>query len=119
MRSLSVPLGRDPKDLEECLLLASEQYAPAVAVFEEACYALGVVVAHVVNLLGPDLVILSGEGIEMYNVAPSAVRAGVLHQMHADASSFETVVESFAFPEWARGAAVTAIQSLIYPDMVG
>ena len=58
---------------------------------------------------------LCGEAIGMYQVAPEETASGLRQYLHAETAPFEIVVEPFAFTEWARGAAVAAIQSLIDP----
>lgn len=98
---------------EDCLERARAGDAAALRVFQDACHALGVLVAHVVNLIGPERVVLSGEGIEMLDIAPDALQTGIEEHLHADASPFTTIVRPFAFTEWARGAAVAAIQATI------
>jgi predicted NBD/HSP70 family sugar kinase len=88
---------------------------PEQRVFRDACYALGVVTAVVANVIGPDRIVLSGEGIGMVEVAPEAIRQGIDEHIHWGASPFELDVQPFAFSEWARGAAAVAIQSLLRP----
>jgi predicted NBD/HSP70 family sugar kinase len=113
VRSLSVTNEGGANTFDKCLLLACNGDPPARRAFADACYALGVVTAHVVNLLGPDRVVLSGEAIGMYELNPEAVAEAIADRIHGSASSFELVVAPFAFSEWARGAAVAAIQSLV------
>jgi predicted NBD/HSP70 family sugar kinase len=112
-RSLAATHGFGWTSFDDALEAARENSPPAVRVFRDACYALGVVTASIANMIGPDRIVLSGEGIGMYDVAPDAFSEGVARNVHWEASSFELDVEPFAFSEWARGAAVVAIQSLI------
>ncbi len=90
---------------------------PERRVFRDACYALGVVTAVVANVIGPDRVVLSGEGIGLVDIAPDALQAGIDDHLHWGASPFELDVQPFAFSEWARGAAAVAIQSLLRPPV--
>ena len=112
-RSLAATHGFRWSSFDNALDAARAGSPPAVRVFREACYALGVLAAGIANMIGPDRIVLSGEGIGMYDVAPDAVNDAIERNIHWEASSFKLDVEPFAFSEWARGAAVVAIQSLI------
>jgi predicted NBD/HSP70 family sugar kinase len=116
VRALGRVYDEGVEDFDDCLRLARSGEAAAVNVFTEACFALGVLAASVINLIGPDRIILSGEGIGMYEVAPEATSRGLLENLHWDVSPYEIIVEPFAFTEWARGAAAVAIQSLLFPQ---
>lgn len=114
-RALAVLEEGRGRSFDECLSLAQEGHAAALRVFTDACEALGVLMAYVVNLIGPDRIVLSGEGIGLYRVAPGVTQEAMIRYLHAEASPFEVVVAPFAFTEWARGAAVAVIQSLLMP----
>lgn len=114
-RSLAATEDFTWTSLDAALDAARSGSRPAIRVFTEACFALGVLTAHLVNLIGPDRVILSGEAIGLYDIAPDAVSAGIERDLHWDAPLFELEVRPFPFGEWARGAAAVAIQSLIHP----
>lgn len=98
---------------DQALSAAQSGNLPALRLFREACFALGVLVAAVANMIGPDRIVLSGEGIGMYDIAPEAVNEGFQRYIHWDASALRLDVEPFAFAEWARGGAVVAVQSLV------
>jgi predicted NBD/HSP70 family sugar kinase len=115
VRTIQLVSGDRVRDIDDCLELAADGYPPALAVFSDACFALGVMVAHVTNMLGPDRVILSGEGMVIYDINPGALQEGIDSAIDADAGDFEVIVRPFNFMEWSRGAAVIAIQSLIRP----
>jgi predicted NBD/HSP70 family sugar kinase len=112
-RSLAVLDGGRERSYDELLEMARDGHAAARRVFTDACDALGVLMAHIGNLIGPDRIVLSGEGIGLYGVAPDVARESMDRHLHTDASPFEVVVAPFAFTEWARGAAVAVIQSLL------
>jgi predicted NBD/HSP70 family sugar kinase len=116
VRTLSSTDGFRGATFEDALKAALDGNPPAATVFRDACFALGVLCAHIANLIGPDRIVLSGEGIGMYEVAPDAVNEGVQRDLHWIASPFVLEVEPFTFSEWARGAAAVAIKSLIFGD---
>jgi hypothetical protein len=62
------------------------------------------------SLTGVDRIILTGEGVRMASVAPDALRAGRLAFAAGPHTGIEPVVTPMDFVEWARGAAVMAIQ---------
>jgi predicted NBD/HSP70 family sugar kinase len=115
LRTIQVVGGDRVNDIDDCLELAADGYPPALAVFSDACYALGVLVAYVANLIGPDRVILSGDGIVICDISPDALQEGMKAALDDDAADFELIVRPFNFMEWSRGAAAVAIQSLIRP----
>lgn len=114
VRTLAATDGFHGATFEEALEAARAGNPPAVRVFQDACFALGTLAAYIANMIGPDRIVLSGEGIGMYEIAPELVRAGISHVIHWNASPFNLDVEPFAFSEWARGAAAVAVQSLIF-----
>jgi predicted NBD/HSP70 family sugar kinase len=119
VRTLAATDGFRGATFEDALEEARQGSAPAKRVFSDACYALGVLAANIGNMIGPDRIIVSGEGVGMYEIAPDAVDEGISDQLHWNASPFELDVEPFAFSEWARGAASTAVQSLVFGDKEG
>ena len=82
-------------------------------IFEDAGRALGQVVATVANITGVQLVILSGEAVAMYDVCAEAFDAALTAHTHWTSTPVDVVVKPFTFSEWARGAAVIALQHRI------
>jgi predicted NBD/HSP70 family sugar kinase len=119
VRTLAATDGFRGTTFEDALEEALEGNPPAVRVFTDACFALGVLAANIANMIGPDRIVLSGEGVGMYEVAPGAVDEGIARHLHWSASPFELDVEPFAFSEWARGAASVAVQSLVCGEVAG
>jgi predicted NBD/HSP70 family sugar kinase len=115
VRSLSGAYDHHQAGFEDGLQAARMRSPAALRVFTDACFALGALTGYVANLVGPDRVVLSGEGIGMCEVAPEALQAGMARHLHWNAAPFELDIHPFAFDEWARGAAAVAIQSLVRP----
>ena len=96
---------------EECLDLAAAGDPVAGRVVGEAGRALGRLVAMVANLTMVPTVVLSGDGVRLASVAAAAVASGLAADRDPAADPVTVDVHPGGFDEWARGAAVTAIQS--------
>lgn len=89
---------------------------PAVrAVFTRAGHALGLALASVANLIGPDRIIISGEGVASYDLFAEQIRTSFVAQAFGAAADCELIVRPLEFEEWARGGAAVAAQSLVAP----
>jgi predicted NBD/HSP70 family sugar kinase len=102
-------LGR-PVTYAEALRLAADGHAAARRVVDEAAGALGVLVADIANLIDPELVILTGDGIGLVDVARPALDAALEENRKAPLAPVRLDVRPFPFTEWARGAAAVAVQ---------
>jgi predicted NBD/HSP70 family sugar kinase len=81
------------------------------AVVDDAAEALGLLLASIANTFDPQKIVLAGEGARLGEVGDHAMRRS-FESTKAWASAITPIeVQPFAFNEWARGAAVTAIQS--------
>ncbi|WP_113701525.1 ROK family protein [Nonomuraea lactucae] len=109
-RSVAGTLDRPELTFDDCLALARDGHPVARRVFDEAGSALGQLVATVANITGPELVILSGEAVHMQEVCADAFQAALARHTHWTSTPVRVVVKPFTFNEWARGAAVTALQ---------
>ncbi|MEV0384359.1 ROK family transcriptional regulator [Nonomuraea sp. NPDC050643] len=112
-RSIASTLDRPALTFDDCLALAADGQPVARRVLDEAGAALGQVVATVANLTGPELVVLSGESVHMYDVCATAFDAALARHTHWTTAPVRVAVKPFTFNEWARGAAVTALQHLL------
>jgi predicted NBD/HSP70 family sugar kinase len=100
---------------DEVLTLARDGDPAALRVVREAARALGRIVTAITALTGVERIIVSGEGVGLADVAPEGLREGQLDSAAGDAAgnraALEPVIDRMDFTEWARGAAVAAIQS--------
>jgi hypothetical protein len=69
----------------------------------------------VANLVGPERIVLSGEGLADYELYQAEVRDTFAARAFAAAGECELILRPLPFEEWARGAAAVAIQTLITP----
>ncbi|MEW1725168.1 ROK family transcriptional regulator [Streptomyces sp. NPDC093109] len=104
--------GRD-HTYEEILALAAAGDPLASRVMDEAARALGTVVAQIANFAMPEKILLAGEGIGLMDIASPAVWSAV--DANRDPLAEPVVLETKVsdFNDWARGAAVLAIQILV------
>lgn len=109
-KSISAGLGVSQLSFDECIELARQGDAIANAVFVEAGRAVGTMLALVINLIGPDRLFIAGEGTAIFTIGEQAARSRLAELLHWTATEVEIVVQPFGFVEWARGAAVVAIQ---------
>lgn len=105
----SVALGRSVTFAE--LLTLAEAGDPACRrVVDDAAAALGRLLAAVGNLTMPDRVVVTGEGVALAETARAAVDRAVAADRDPRATPLDVVTRPGGFREWARGAAVAALQ---------
>jgi predicted NBD/HSP70 family sugar kinase len=85
----------------------------AAQVFDEAGYALGVLIGTVANVIDPQKVLLTGDGLPLYEVASRLVHDGIEDTYEDDPDLIELDVRPFDFSEWARSGAALAIKETI------
>ena len=101
---------------EEVLRLAEQKDPAAVRILHDAARALGRAAAAVTALTGVERIILSGEGVHLAEVAREALDEGLNEYQAGGPSHPDPVIHPVDFFEWARGAAVVAIQEEFPPS---
>lgn len=86
------------------------------AVFARAGRLVGLAIASVANLLGPEQLIVSGEGISTYDLMGDAIRDSFTEQAFGAAERTVLHLRPLPFEEWARGAAAVALEELAFPS---
>ncbi|CAM5278276.1 MULTISPECIES: ROK family transcriptional regulator [Streptomyces] len=104
--------GRDV-GYEEILAGAAAGEPMASRVVVEAARALGTLVAQIANFAMPQKILLAGEGVGLMDVAGSTVRDTIRSHRHPLAAPVDLETKVSDFHDWARGAAVLAIQVLV------
>ena len=89
---------------------------PLREVFARAGHVIGLGLAALVNLFGPELIVVSGEGVATYDLFEDQIRRTFAAQAFGSAARCGLVIRPLPFEEWARGAAAVAIQSLFVPE---
>ncbi|MGC9496030.1 ROK family transcriptional regulator [Streptomyces sp. WG7] len=104
--------GRD-LGYEEILASAAAGEPVSARVVEEAGRALGALVAQVANFVMPQKILLAGEGVGLMDVAGKVVENTIRDNRHPRAAPVGLETRVSDFHDWARGAAVLAIQVLV------
>jgi len=98
---------------DECLDLAKNGDPEARRVVGAAGYALGRLIAAASNFTMPEAVMLGGEGVQLATVAQDELQAGLRSDRHPSAVPPPILLQDPSFTQWARGAAVIAIQTFV------
>ncbi|GAB2608281.1 ROK family protein [Pseudactinotalea suaedae] len=99
----------------EAVQLAHQGDEAAVEAFRDAAALIGTAIASLVNLIGPELVIIGGEAVRNFDLFDSTLRAAFAEHAFGAAGRSRILVRPHSFEDWARGAAATAIRSLLLP----
>ncbi|BBH70664.1 sugar kinase [Actinoplanes sp. OR16] len=105
--------GRPQLTFDDAVALARGGDRRTGAVFAEAGDAIGCGIAAVANLVGPALIVVSGEGLAAYDLFEPHIRAGFERQAFGAAAACPLTIRPLPFEEWARGAATVAIQAFV------
>lgn len=116
VRRIRETTGVDVADTAEAVALAHRGVAGAREAYARAGEAIGRGIATVANLLGPERVIISGEGLAAYDLFAEQIRDAFGAAAFGSAARCDVQTRPLPFEEWARGAAATAIQSFIRAD---
>lgn len=112
----SLGLGDRVDGYERALRLAQEGDTAALRVFADAGYALGVIIGTLANIVDPQKVLLTGDGLPLYRIAARKVEEGIRSAYEEDPANLDLDVQPFDFGEWARSAAVLAIQATLLDE---
>ncbi|GHB13264.1 sugar kinase [Streptomyces tendae] len=116
VRQVGAATGTHVTDVAQALALARQGVPGARAAYARAGEAIGRGIATVANLLGPERVIISGEGLAAYDLFAEQIRDAFAAAAFGSAAQCDLRTRPLPFEEWARGAAATAIQSFIRSD---
>jgi len=98
---------------EEALQLALAGDAVAATVFEDAARGLGRLLATIADFTMVPTVVLSGEGATLADRHRALLDETLTRSRDPEAAPISLVVRRSDFIDWARGAAVVAIQSFV------
>ncbi|WP_279579754.1 hypothetical protein [Fodinicola feengrottensis] len=102
--------------MEDAVQFGHDGHEGVRAVFARAGHAIGLAIASVANLVGPERIIISGEGVASYDLFEEQTRQTFVRQAFGAAADCELIVRPLPFEEWARGGAAVAAQTLVAPD---
>jgi len=107
--------GNPQLTMDEAVRLAHAGDPAVRAVFARAGHAVGLALACVANLIGPERIIISGEGVASYDLFADHVRQSFVDHAFGAAVDCDLVVRPLPFEEWARGGAAIAAQRVFAP----
>jgi predicted NBD/HSP70 family sugar kinase len=117
-RAASEVAGR-PLTLDEALHIArADPTSPLVEVFHNAARTLGRAVSDLVNILNPDRIVLTGEGIRAADLILDTFTTTLnICAFDGLTDDLEVLVEPWDDEAWARGAASVLLGELFQPEM--
>jgi predicted NBD/HSP70 family sugar kinase len=92
--------------------MAREGHPAAREAFARAGQAIGVGIAALVNLVGPERVVVSGEGADAYDLFSRHIQDAYAAHAFGAASRCPLLLRPLPWEEWARGGAAVAVQAL-------
>jgi len=99
--------------VEELCCLAESGHPTARAIYTQAGAALGLGIANLINVLNPQLIILSGEGVRAGEVLFAPMRAMMQAQVMPGLSADTRFqIDDWDDSAWARGAAGMILRDL-------
>ena len=105
--------GRPDLDLSGAIELAHNGELHAREAFDRAGEVIGSALAAMVNLVGPELVVIAGEGVADYDLYDQRMRQAFAEHAFGAAGDCRLMLRSHTFDDWARGAAATVIRSYV------
>jgi predicted NBD/HSP70 family sugar kinase len=106
----------DPElTMDEAVRLAHAGDPAVRAVFARAGRAMGLALASVANIVGPERIIISGEGVSSYDLFADQIRQTFAAHAFGAAADCDLLVRPLPFEAWARGGAAVAAQHMFAP----
>ncbi|RPE75728.1 putative NBD/HSP70 family sugar kinase [Curtobacterium sp. PhB137] len=105
--------GREGSSYEQVVELARNGDEQAVSAFDDAGRALGVILATAVHIADPAAIVLTGDGLPVYDLARTTVDESLRAALAPYRQPVTVEVQPFEFSEWARAGAVLAIRQLL------
>lgn len=105
--------GHEGKTYDQVVELARDGDEAALAAFEDAGRALGVLLATAVHIADPSAIVLTGDGLPVYDLARATVDESMRAALAPYTEPVTVEVQPFEFSEWARAGAVLAIRRLL------
>ena len=100
-------------DVAMLLARADGGDARAIGALSDAGRALGVVVATLSNLLDPEKIVITGEGLEVARAARAELDAEAARRLDPASEPSVLDLREFSFSDYAWAAAITAVRRLV------
>jgi predicted NBD/HSP70 family sugar kinase len=98
--------------MDDAFRLAHAGDDDAAAAFSAAGEMIGLALATLANLIGPDLIVIAGEDVAEFDLYADRVRAMFAQHAFGSAVNCSITLRSHTFDDWASGAAVTVIEEI-------
>lgn len=109
-------VGDPALTLEQAIARARSGDRALAEVFQRAGRLVGLAIASVVNLIGSEQVIVSGEGVTSWDLVGPTIRDTFARQAFGAARRTPLHLQPLPFEEWARGAAAVALEEIAFPS---
>jgi predicted NBD/HSP70 family sugar kinase len=116
--AVSAALGRRVS-FDEVLELFTAGDAVACAVVSDAADAIGSLIQRIATLAMPERIVVSGEGVRLAELTWDRILSTASARRPPDATPLDVSLQRIEQSEWARGAAVTAIQRSMGASVTG
>lgn len=106
--------GRATLSIDEAIEAAHAGDEATRAVFARAGHAIGLAMAAMANLIGPERIIVTGDvaGLASYDLFEEQIQQTFAGQAFGAAADCRLILRPRPFEQWARGAAAVSIQTL-------
>lgn len=98
-------------DISKLWDLARKDVKVATKYFKPAGEALGLAIANVVNVFGPELVLISGEGSQAWDIWQKFVLKSLNENVVPTMKKFEIEIDPWDDAKWALGATAIVLQA--------
>lgn len=110
--AVSRSAGR-PLTLAQAHALADQGDPAAIAAFRRAARVIGLAIATMTNLTGPELVLLGGEGVSNADFFETEMRTAFAEHAFGASGAARILTCRHSFEDWARGAAAAFIRQVV------
>jgi predicted NBD/HSP70 family sugar kinase len=101
------------EEYAEALVRARKGEPVAAAAFEAAGFALGTAIATIVDLVDPEKVVVTGEGLAILELAGAAIQTGIESRLDPASVLVPVEARAFDFSDYAWAAAISAIRHIV------
>ncbi|SDS59445.1 ROK family transcriptional regulator [Microlunatus soli] len=109
-------VSTEPQSFAELITAAAAGDTAAGRLLEAVGGELGIGIANVVNLIGPQRLVISSEGFDLDSAFGDLVDEVIRRHAFGQAAQVEIIHREIPFSEWARGAAVVALTRQVLPS---
>lgn len=99
--------------MEELWKVARANKSIATKCFKEPAQQLGIAIANVINVFGPELVVVSGEGSDGWDIWEQWLVDSIRDNVVPTLSSFDIEVDPWDDAKWASGAIALVMQATL------